>query len=90
MLVGDQANGASLSILDCLQLWGAAGWKLEDDEGIPFDLNAIDSLSDIRTDPLAPESAPSGEPSEFFMVKLFRGQLPVGSIHFHEAFGGAV
>ena len=38
----------------------------------------------------APESAPSGEPSEFFMVKLLRGQLPVGSIHFHEAFGGAV
>jgi len=38
----------------------------------------------------SPESAPSGEPSEFFMVKLLRGQLPVGSIHFHEAFGGAV
>ena len=38
----------------------------------------------------APESAPSGEPQEFFMVKLLRGQLPVGSIHFHEAFGGAV
>lgn len=39
---------------------------------------------------LAPDSAPSGEPPEFFMVKLLRGQLPVGSIHFHEAFGGAV
>lgn len=38
----------------------------------------------------APESAPSGEPSEFFMVKLLRGELPVGSIHFHEAFGSAV
>ena len=36
-----------------------------------------------------PESAPSSEPPEFFMVKLLRGQLPVGSIHFHEAFAGA-
>ncbi len=39
---------------------------------------------------LAPESAPPGEPAEFFMVKLLRGQPPVGPIHFHEAFGGAV
>ena len=38
----------------------------------------------------APQSAPPEDPSEFFMVKLLRGQLPVGSIHFHEAFGGAV
>ncbi len=38
----------------------------------------------------APQSAPPGEPSEFFMVKLLRGQLPAGSIHFHEAFRGAV
>ncbi len=37
----------------------------------------------------APESAPSGEPAEFFMVKLLGGQLPLGAIHFHEAFGGA-
>ena len=36
----------------------------------------------------APQSAPPGEPSEFFMVKLLRGELPVGSIHFHDAFGG--
>jgi putative acetyltransferase len=38
----------------------------------------------------ARESAPLGEPSEYFMVKLLRGQLPAGSIHFHEAFGAAV
>ena len=38
---------------------------------------------------LSPENAPPGEPSMHFMVKLLRGQLPVGSIHFHEAFGGA-
>ena len=37
----------------------------------------------------APESAPTGEPAEFFMVKLLRGQLQAGSLHFHEAFGGA-
>ena len=37
----------------------------------------------------SPESAPPGEPSQFFMVKLLRGQLPAGSIRFHEAFGGA-
>lgn len=36
---------------------------------------------------LSPESAPSGQPSEFFMVRLLRGQLPVGPIRFHEAFG---
>lgn len=34
-------------------------------------------------------SAPPGEPAEFFMVKLFRGRLPAGPIHFHKAFGGA-
>jgi putative acetyltransferase len=39
---------------------------------------------------LLPEKAPPGEPSEFFMVKLLRGRLPVGSVHFHEAFGGSV
>lgn len=38
---------------------------------------------------LTPKSAPPGEPSEFFMVKLLGGQLPVGPIHFHQAFGGA-
>lgn len=37
----------------------------------------------------SPENTPLGQPSEFFMVKLFRGQLPVGPIRFHEAFGGA-
>jgi predicted N-acetyltransferase YhbS len=37
----------------------------------------------------SPESAPTGEPSEFFMVKLLCGQLPVGPILFHDAFGGA-
>jgi len=36
---------------------------------------------------LSPESAPPGQPSEFFMVKLLRGQLPVGPVHFHAAFG---
>jgi putative acetyltransferase len=34
----------------------------------------------------APENAPPGEPPEFFMVKLFRGNLPQGPIHFHPAF----
>jgi putative acetyltransferase len=34
-----------------------------------------------------PGSAPPGQPPEFFMVRLLRGQLPVGPIHFHEAFG---
>ena len=38
---------------------------------------------------LSPANAPSNEPSEFFMVKLLHGQLPVGPIRFHEAFGGA-
>ena len=37
---------------------------------------------------LSPENAPPGEPSEFFMVKLIRGQPPVGPVRFHEAFGG--
>lgn len=37
----------------------------------------------------SPGNTPSGQPSEFFMVKLLRGQLPVGPIRFHEAFGGA-
>ena len=36
---------------------------------------------------LSPENAPPGQPSEFFMVKLLRGQLPVGPVHFHDAFG---
>ncbi len=35
---------------------------------------------------VSPESAPAGEPSEFFMVKLLRGELPNGPIQFHEAF----
>ncbi len=61
-------------------------------------VTALDAMGCILTGDLAfysrfgfesaPESAPSGEPSEFFMVKLLRGQLPVGAIHFHEAFGG--
>ena len=38
---------------------------------------------------LSGKSAPPGEPAEFFMVKLLRGQLPAGPIHFHQAFGGA-
>ena len=38
---------------------------------------------------LSPKSAPPNEPSEFFMVKLLGGQLPVGPIHFHQAFSGA-
>ena len=38
---------------------------------------------------LSGESAPPGEPEEFFMVKLFRGRLPAGPIRFHKAFGGA-
>lgn len=38
----------------------------------------------------APQSAPPGEPAEFFMVKLIAGQLPADPIHFHEAFSGAV
>lgn len=37
---------------------------------------------------LSPQNAPPGESAEFFMVKLLRGQLPVGPIRFHEAFGG--
>jgi len=36
---------------------------------------------------LSPENTPPGQPSEFFMVKLLRGQLPVGPILFHAAFG---
>ena len=35
------------------------------------------------------KNAPPGEPAEFFMVKVFRGRLPTGPIHFHKAFGGA-
>ena len=38
---------------------------------------------------LSPGNAPPGTPPEFFMVKLLRGQVPVGPIRFHEAFGGA-
>ena len=38
---------------------------------------------------VAHESAPPGEPPEYFMVKLLRGELPAGPIHFHEAFGHA-
>ena len=36
---------------------------------------------------VSPENAPPGQPSEFFMVKLLLGQLPVGPIRFHDAFG---
>lgn len=36
---------------------------------------------------VSPETAPPGEPAEFFMVKLLRGELPGGPILFHEAFG---
>lgn len=35
---------------------------------------------------LSPENTPHGQPAEFFMVKLLRGQLPIGPIRFHEAF----
>jgi putative acetyltransferase len=35
----------------------------------------------------SPGNTPPGQPSEFFMVKLLRGRLPVGPIRFHEAFG---
>ena len=38
---------------------------------------------------LSPQHSPPGEPPEFFMVKLLRGQLPTGPIHFHEAFDAA-
>ena len=34
-----------------------------------------------------PASAPSGEPGEYFMLKLFEGGYPEGEISFHEAFG---
>jgi putative acetyltransferase len=34
----------------------------------------------------APGTAPANEPSEHFMVKLFRGQMPSGPIYFHPAF----
>ena len=35
---------------------------------------------------LSPSNTPSGEPAEFFMVKLFRGRTPAGPIYFHPAF----
>lgn len=35
---------------------------------------------------LSPSNVPHGEPPEHFMVKLFAGPLPQGSISFHEAF----
>jgi putative acetyltransferase len=38
---------------------------------------------------LSPENTPPGQPAAFFMVKLLRGQLPVGPIRFHEAFGAS-
>jgi putative acetyltransferase len=38
---------------------------------------------------LSRENAPPGESAEYFMVKLLRGDLPIGPIRFHEAFGGA-
>jgi putative acetyltransferase len=34
----------------------------------------------------APGNAPSDEPPEFFMLKLFEGRAPTGPIYFHEAF----
>jgi putative acetyltransferase len=34
----------------------------------------------------APSNAPSDQPQEFFMVKLFCDQIPYGPIYFHEAF----
>ena len=36
---------------------------------------------------LSPENTPLASPREFFMIKLLRGQLPVGPICFHDAFG---
>lgn len=38
---------------------------------------------------LSPEHTPPGQPREFFMVKSLRGQLPVGPIRFHDAFGAS-
>ena len=38
---------------------------------------------------VSPGNAPPGEPAKFFMVKLLRGKLPTGPIHFHKAFGSA-
>ncbi len=35
---------------------------------------------------LSPSNTPPGEPAEFFMVKVLRGQLPNGAIRFHPAF----
>jgi putative acetyltransferase len=37
----------------------------------------------------SPENAPPGQPPESFMVKVLRGELPIGPIFFHEAFGSA-
>jgi putative acetyltransferase len=38
---------------------------------------------------VSPSNAPVGEPPEFFMVKLLRGERPSGPIFFHPAFHGA-
>ncbi len=35
---------------------------------------------------LSPSNTPPGEPTEFFMVKLFRGTAPTGPIYFHPTF----
>lgn len=37
----------------------------------------------------APNHCPPGERSEFFMLKVLRGPVPPGAIHFHPAFYGA-
>jgi putative acetyltransferase len=34
----------------------------------------------------APNNAPSDEPKDYFMVKIFKGGVPIGPIFFHEAF----
>ena len=34
----------------------------------------------------SPENTPVGEPSAFFMIRLLRGHVPNGPIHFHDAF----
>ena len=34
----------------------------------------------------SPENTPVGEPAAYFMIRRFRGDVPNGPIHFHDAF----
>jgi GTPase-associated protein 1, N-terminal domain type 2 len=46
-------SGTGWSLLDCLQAWGSSRWVVEDAPSLPFDLEPLSSLDEIRDEPPA-------------------------------------